>query len=107
MEKAALRFCRASDSQCGGQGFDRLLLHHLVSIIYGCRHRRPYLICGAQEAVSSAEQVLVCAGLNATGAVLARNPKDVILEDAQKWDADLITAGSHGRRGFKRFLLGN
>ncbi|HEX8650872.1 MAG TPA: universal stress protein [Pyrinomonadaceae bacterium] len=61
----------------------------------------------AQEAVSSAEQVLAAAGLKATGAVLSGNAKEVILEEAQKWAADLIVVGSHGRRGFKRFLLGS
>jgi nucleotide-binding universal stress UspA family protein len=32
---------------------------------------------------------------------------EVILEEARRWDADLIIVGSHGRRGFKRFLLGS
>ena len=61
----------------------------------------------AQEAVSSAEQILASAGLKATGAVLNGNAKEVILEEAQKWAADLIVVGSHGRRGFKRLLLGS
>ncbi len=61
----------------------------------------------AKEAVGSAEQVLASAGLKATGAVLSGKPKEVILEEAQKWAADLIVVGSHGRRGFKRFLLGS
>jgi nucleotide-binding universal stress UspA family protein len=61
----------------------------------------------AQEAVNSAEQILASAGLKATGAVLSGNAKEVILEEAQKWAADLIVVGSHGRRGFKRFLLGS
>ena len=61
----------------------------------------------AQEAVSSAEQVLASAGLKTNGAVLYGNPKEVILEEAQKWAADLIVFGSHGRRGFKRFLFGS
>ena len=61
----------------------------------------------AQEAVGSAEQILVSAGLKATGMVLSGNAKEVILEEAQKWAADLIVVGSHGRRGFKRFLLGS
>jgi nucleotide-binding universal stress UspA family protein len=61
---------------------------------------------GAQEAVSSAEQVLASAGLKATGAVLSGNTKQSILLEAQRWAAELIVVGSHGRRGFKRFLLG-
>jgi nucleotide-binding universal stress UspA family protein len=61
----------------------------------------------AQEAVSSAEQVLASAGLKATVVVLSGNPKEIILEEARNWDADLIVVGSHGRRGVKRFLLGS
>jgi nucleotide-binding universal stress UspA family protein len=33
--------------------------------------------------------------------------KDVILDEAERWGADLIVIGSHGYRGFKRFLLGS
>ena len=61
----------------------------------------------AHEAFSSALKILASAGLKATGAVLSGNPKEVLLEEAQKMDADLIVVGSHGRRGFKRFLLGS
>lgn len=61
----------------------------------------------AQEAVSSAEQVLASAGLKATGAVLSGNTKHAILQEAQNWAAELIVVGSHGRRGFRRFLLGS
>lgn len=60
-----------------------------------------------QEAVTNAEQVLASAGLKATGAVFSGKAKEVILEEARKWEADLIVVGSHGRRGFKRFLLGS
>jgi nucleotide-binding universal stress UspA family protein len=62
---------------------------------------------GAREAVSSAEQVLASAGLKTTGAVLSGNTKAAILEEAQKWAAELIVVGSHGRRGFRRLLLGS
>jgi nucleotide-binding universal stress UspA family protein len=61
----------------------------------------------AQKAVSRGERVLASAGLEAKGTVLSGNTKDVILEEAKKWAADLIVVGVHGRRGFKRFLLGS
>ncbi|MDX2029034.1 MAG: universal stress protein [Blastocatellia bacterium] len=35
------------------------------------------------------------------------NPKDVILDEARHWGADLIVLGSHGYRGLQRFLLGS
>jgi nucleotide-binding universal stress UspA family protein len=55
----------------------------------------------------SAEQVLASAGLKPMTAVLSGNAKQIILEEAKKWNADLIVVGSHGRRSFKRFLLGS
>ncbi len=33
--------------------------------------------------------------------------QSLILDEAEKWGADLIILGSHGYRGFKRFLLGS
>jgi nucleotide-binding universal stress UspA family protein len=33
--------------------------------------------------------------------------EDVILNEAEKWGADLIVVGSHGYRGLQRFLLGS
>ena len=35
------------------------------------------------------------------------SPKRVILDEAERWDAELIVVGSHGRRGLQRFLLGS
>lgn len=61
----------------------------------------------AQNGVSSAAEVLASAGLKTSGVVLSGKPKDAILEDAKEWAADLIVVGSHGRRGFRRFLLGS
>jgi len=32
---------------------------------------------------------------------------DVIVDEAKKWEADLIVLGTHGRRGVRRFVLGS
>lgn len=35
------------------------------------------------------------------------SPKQVIVEEAERWEADLIILGSHGHGPVKRFLLGS
>jgi nucleotide-binding universal stress UspA family protein len=35
------------------------------------------------------------------------SPKDVIMDEAEKFDADLIVLGSHGYSGWERFMLGS
>ena len=42
-----------------------------------------------------------------TGEFLPGSPRTVILEEAEKWNADLIVVGSHGYRAWERFLLGS
>jgi len=39
--------------------------------------------------------------------VLVDSPKDAIIEEAERWGADLIVVGSHGYRGPERALLGS
>lgn len=68
----------------------------------GVRHENE-----AQEAITDAERVLASVGLKTTAAVLSGKPKDAILAEAEEWGADVIVVGSHGRGGFKRFLLGS
>lgn len=34
-------------------------------------------------------------------------PKEVILEEAERWGADLVVLGSHGRGAVKRMILGS
>ncbi|MGD0435542.1 MAG: universal stress protein [Bryobacteraceae bacterium] len=63
----------------------------------------------AEDAVMAAEKILADAGLSesANEAVPSASVKELILTEAAQWGADLIVAGSHGRRGASRFLLGS
>ena len=57
--------------------------------------------------VASTAQKLRNAGFATTEAVERGDAKNVILDHAEKWAADLIIVGSHGLKGMSRFLLGS
>jgi len=63
----------------------------------------------AQNAIQQAEAALSEAGLKVTETLLlpTAGAKDLILKEARTWNADLIVAGSHGRKGLQRFLIGS
>lgn len=63
----------------------------------------------AQEAVVHARQILSEAGIKTldTEALLVGDARQVILDLAKRWGADLIVVGSHGYRGLDRFILGS
>ena len=62
----------------------------------------------ATRLVKEAAETLQAAGFKQTShAVEEGNPKVVIVDEANKWGADLIVLGSHGRKGLDRFLLGS
>jgi len=63
----------------------------------------------AQNAVATAEEIIASSGLKTSESisVLVDSPKQIILNEAQAWGADLIVVGSHGRRGISRFVLGS
>lgn len=42
-----------------------------------------------------------------TGKIIDGLVIDSILEEASKWDADLIVLGSHGRKGIQKLVLGS
>ena len=46
-------------------------------------------------------------GLEVTTKILEGNAKDVIVEEAREWGADLIVVGSHGYGRFRRMVLGS
>ena len=52
-------------------------------------------------------QAAINNNVTVTTAAVRGNPKAAIVEEAERWGADLIVVGSHGYRGFKRMLLGS
>jgi len=61
----------------------------------------------AEGLVARASQRLRDTGFTVTTAIKEGNPKEVIIDCAAEWHADLIMVGSHGRKGLDRFLLGS
>jgi len=63
----------------------------------------------ARQAVDRASRDLQAAGgaLRVTAEVIRGLPKEAILQEAERWGADLIVLGSHGYRGIKRLWLGS
>ncbi len=64
----------------------------------------------AEEAISEAAGRIKAghaAGLEILTEIKNGAAKDMILDEAEKWEADLIVLGSHGYSGWQRFLLGS
>lgn len=64
----------------------------------------------AQEAIDAAVTKLkasISPSIKITTEVLKGNAKVAILDEAERWNAELIILGSHGYSGFKRILLGS
>jgi nucleotide-binding universal stress UspA family protein len=63
----------------------------------------------AKEAVQKGVEILRKAGLCVSETVMEprESPVRAVLGMADLWNADLIVMGSHGRRGFDRYVLGS
>lgn len=63
----------------------------------------------AIESAKAGLELLKKAGLKVGSEVteIKETPAHAILAEAEKWQADLIVMGSHGRRGFDRLILGS
>ena len=63
----------------------------------------------AARRLSDAAAVLQqnCPGLPVTPVLREGWPKEVILDEAERWGADLIVIGSHGYGAIKRLFLGS
>src|SRR5215468_8539921 len=46
-------------------------------------------------------------GLEIITKIISGSAREAILDEAEKWGADLIVLGSHGYSGWQRFLLGS
>jgi nucleotide-binding universal stress UspA family protein len=61
----------------------------------------------AEEFLGKAAKKLRAAGFKVDSCVHEGDPRTVILDHAEKLHIDLIVAGSHGRKGIDRFLMGS
>jgi nucleotide-binding universal stress UspA family protein len=71
--------------------------------------QRAAAMARTENTIDSARKLLEAAGLRTSQAisVLVASPKEIILEEASAWPADLIVLGSHGSSRLTRFLLGS
>lgn len=68
----------------------------------------------AREHAETVEQAVVLklvgaldSSVKVTGNILPGPPRSIILEEAERWNADLILVGSHGYGPWQRLLLGS
>lgn len=62
---------------------------------------------GLHRIVEVAAEKLRVAGLAVSSVVKEGNPKRVLIEEAEQWEADCIFVGARGLRRLERFLLGS
>lgn len=62
----------------------------------------------AEEGAAAVRKILSeAAGATVDSLIPTGDPRGVILDTAEAWPADVIVLGSHGLRGFDRFLMGS
>jgi nucleotide-binding universal stress UspA family protein len=61
----------------------------------------------AKGVLARAAQTLEKAGFKVTTSLVEADPRHAIIDQAEKWKADLIVVGSHGRKGLDRLLIGS
>lgn len=61
----------------------------------------------AQEIAQRAAESLDVPGSEVEALAVGGDPRDVIVEQASSWHADLVLLGSHGRTGLRRWILGS
>ena len=61
----------------------------------------------ATQLLTKAAEKFRAAGFKTSHFVEEGDAREVILDYAEQWPADLIVVGSHGRKGMNRFLMGS
>ena len=62
----------------------------------------------AEKSLKQAQTIASENGITANTQIVKGNvSEEGIIETAEKWKIDLIVMGSHGRKGFQKFLLGS
>jgi nucleotide-binding universal stress UspA family protein len=61
----------------------------------------------AQQLTRQASERIAAPGLSVETEVREGDPRTVIVDAADEWQADLIVVGSHGRTGLKRLVMGS
>src|SRR5581483_754195 len=67
------------------------------------------IIQDCKRDLSRAEALARSAGITPETALIegSRRVSSEIVDDAERWSADLIVMGTHGRHGIERFVLGS
>lgn len=72
-------------------------------------HQNEAALADAKAYVAAGVEILTHAGLKVIGETPMPTESDgrEIVDEAKRWQADLIVVGSHGRRGFDRLTMGS
>ncbi|HYL62834.1 MAG TPA: universal stress protein [Candidatus Methylomirabilis sp.] len=72
-------------------------------------HQNDAALADAKRYAAEGAEILTKGGLKATAETPTPQDSDAreIVKEAEKWKADLIVLGSHGRRGFDRMTMGS
>jgi nucleotide-binding universal stress UspA family protein len=68
---------------------------------------RQELTTHAEQLTAGVAETLRASGLSVETAILNGDPRSAIVDEAERWSADLIVIGTHGYTGIKRWLLGS
>jgi nucleotide-binding universal stress UspA family protein len=84
----------------GGEGW-ALPPHYYDDVARALRESADGVLAAARERFAGSE------GVTVTSTVLTGTPARAVVDEAERWEADLVVVGSHGHGVLKRFLLGS